>query len=860
MSYPFPAPQSPLALALLLLGALPALSVAFSRKAVAHHQTGHAGGMLRALSLLLMCALAPLTAHAQIINPTIVDASNAPNGVGDYTSQAVIDGKPAISYWDATNKDLKFAINSAADGSGTWKITTVDSVGDVGTHTSLASVFGRPAISYYDATNGDLKFAINSADNGSGTWKTTTVDSAGDVGTHTSLAQIYDKPAISYYDSTNGDLKFAINSSADSSGTWRLTTVDSVGDVGQFTSLASVNGKPAISYYDSTNGDLKFTINSATDGRGTWTTTTADSAGIVGQFTSLIQLNGKPAISYFDSTNADLKFATNIYYDGSGTWTKTIVDSAGDVGTHTSLALVNGKPSISYVDDTNNDLKFAVNNSTDGSGSWSPIIVDSAGGLYNSLAQVNGEPAISYHGNGGLKWVRLVYPTAPVISNVTIAPMNPKTNETLTTTVQASDDDGDKFTYSYVWRKNDVVIPGETGPSLDLSKPGNGDDSDIIDVVVTAHDSTYDSEPRAANSVEIGNIAPQILGIRPDDASDRVGAKRTFTVTMSDGNGASDIREMWLLINTTLDWNAGATLIYRPSASSLSNGQLFLRSGDAFLPPIQIGKGARPSAFLDNGAVRVTAKDVSVTTYNEGESLDLSITATIRDGLVGQNIIYARVQDSDGAVDLTAFPDEFGFIFGDYYNVTSQFSGFTNRAPTLSKLTPGDTTTLNGSGLALATQNFGFFVQDADGIGDIEEVWFLANKTRDWKNSATFVYYPRTRRLVLRSDDGNSWLGGGQIGTPGLIENSQVKVDLSKVKLTIVDGKSFGLTLPLQARTGLLGNNNIWLRVQDIARMQDITGITSPDGDDLGFVRKGTWNVKASNVADPKPQPSNGNS
>ncbi len=350
---------------------------------------------------------------------------------------------------------------------------------------------------------------------------------------------------------------------------------------------------------------------------------------------------------------------------------------------------------------------------------------------------------------------------------------------------------------------------------------------------------------------EFVEVAPTVVSVSPQGASDKVGAKRTFTLTMSDANGATDIREMWLLVNDVLDWSSGATLIYRPSTTSPTSGQLFLRRGDDFLPPIKVGTGASSSDVLDNGAVRVVASDVTVSV--SGNSITLNLPVTIRDGLVGQDTLFARAQDTAGATDPSALAGEFGFVRKGTYTVTPQFAGATNSAPTLSNLNPSATnTTLSGSGLAPTAQNFGFFVQDANGIGDIQEVWFLAGKQRDWSSSATFVYYPRTRRLVLRSDDGQSFLGGGQIGSAGIIENSQVRVDLSKVKLLIYpDGKSLGLSLPLQAKTGLVGQNGVWLRVQDTH------GATSPDGDDLGFVLKGNWNVKAA-TADTKP--SNGNS
>ena len=287
-----------------------------------------------------------------------IETVDSEGWVGEYTSLALDGGGyPHISYYDYTNKALKYAYQDA----GGWHIEAVDGVGvahwywDSGNSLALGED-GYPHISYYDATNADLKYAYQDASG----WHIETVDSEGDVGTYSSLAlDEGDYPHISYYYYTpNRDLKYAYQ---DASG-WHIETADPVGWVGTYTSLALDGDRyPHISYYDDWDrDDLKYAYQDASG----WHRETVDSEGHVGSYTSLsLDGDGYPHISYcyysyYPYLNYGLKYA---YQDASG-WHIETVDSSAElvVCEYTSLALDGGGyPHISYYDDTNGDLKYA---------------------------------------------------------------------------------------------------------------------------------------------------------------------------------------------------------------------------------------------------------------------------------------------------------------------------------------------------------------------------------------------------------------------------------------------------------------------------------------------------------------------
>src|SRR5437867_754121 len=189
---------------------------------------------------------------------TTLDGSG---NVGRYSSVTIgADGLGLISYFDATNADLKVAHCSdlACTSATLTTLTFLKSEDNDGQFTSVTSAGGRGVISYYDSTDQVLKLALCPDLACTEATITTTPDRAGNVGQYSSVTIGTDGLAlISYYDATNGDLKLAHCSDSACTAATR-TTLQSADNVGQYSSVTiGTDGLGLISYYDATNGDLK---------------------------------------------------------------------------------------------------------------------------------------------------------------------------------------------------------------------------------------------------------------------------------------------------------------------------------------------------------------------------------------------------------------------------------------------------------------------------------------------------------------------------------------------------------------------------------------------------------------------------
>lgn len=321
--------------------------------------------------------------------------------VGRYSSIAVIDGKPAISYADRTNGYLKFVRSTNENGTEWADPVIVGGASASGRNilgTALLEVEGFPAIAFSDG--GVLWFVR--ATNSDGTSWGTEVEIGG--GSPSNLAVVDGRPAVAFTEASFRKVQFV--RALDSTGSVWATPVDvsqPYSNRGILPSLAIVNDRPSITYE---NSALRF--RRADDAQGSsWGA--YEQLGAVTDSVSLNVVNGNPAIAAITAGRVEFHRASNI--DGTN-WVAPVVIAQNNASGQVELvSQQNGRAFLVYVEDFNGwRLKYSQADSVAGD-SWEEaetLTADDPVGSDISMTTVNGVPIVSYYDalNDDLKVVR----------------------------------------------------------------------------------------------------------------------------------------------------------------------------------------------------------------------------------------------------------------------------------------------------------------------------------------------------------------------------------------------------------------------------------------------------------------------
>ncbi len=345
-------------------------------------------------------ATALLRVHGFNQSDTFFDMNS---DAGDHSSLELINGRPAIAFYDSTLGRLRY-VRAVTDGFPTFWGTpvTVDADDAPGRFNCLSEINGRPAISYYADDTGRLRYCRALDADGAAWGAPQDLTSSGDQGRYTCLRTVNGNPAISFQDADNEFLGYVRALDADGTSWGTPQYPANIGQAGYYSSMQVMDGKPGICYYDLNGNDLRIVVGQDADGDN-WSSliNVVAGAGDTGAYCSMAIVNGfYPAIAYRDGSVNSVCYVRSNSFDGTSWGLPQTLDTSGaDTGYFASLAVVQGYPSIAYYDDTNDQLRYIQSTDLDGNG-WPAgfSIVDQNGtGRFCSLKEIYGGPAISYY-------------------------------------------------------------------------------------------------------------------------------------------------------------------------------------------------------------------------------------------------------------------------------------------------------------------------------------------------------------------------------------------------------------------------------------------------------------------------------
>lgn len=244
--------------------------------------------------------------------------------VSGKVSLEVVDGNPAVGYIDGGIGWAKYIRADSVDGS-TWgnAAVTVDNSGFISEWIDLEVIDGNPAIAYFDSAKAYYMRATTSTGNVSGNWADPRVNVSGVANCNgwVSLEFVNGRPAVAYMEVTATPIVAyhrALNSTGQTGLDWPggFIEVETGTSCGLYTSLGVVNGFPVVSFY-MVEGFPGFYYSSASNPDGSaWNNPISLLDGMtltVGDYGVVLEHNNAPYIGCSNLSTSQLFFGRPVF-------------------------------------------------------------------------------------------------------------------------------------------------------------------------------------------------------------------------------------------------------------------------------------------------------------------------------------------------------------------------------------------------------------------------------------------------------------------------------------------------------------------------------------------------------------------
>lgn len=274
--------------------------------------------------------------------------------------------------------------------------------------------------------------------------------------------------------------------------------------------------------------------------------------------------------------------------------------------------------------------------------------------------------------------------------------------------------------------------------------------------------------------------APAVVSISPASGS---GLSQVFTLRLSDASGGGYIASAQVLINTALSGQRACLISYDRSSNRIALNP----------DPGGLWTAGAPgeSSTLSNRQceLRLAGSTVAI----NGVYLDLVLDLAFRSAFAGAKLTHAKAVNGSGLST--------GWVQPGSWTVT----GAANAAPSAMSASPA-----NGGG---TRQVFTLQFTDPDGGGDFEEAGFSAGHAPAAPNACTLAFDKSANRILLASDDGNSW-SSAMPGASATLQNTQCTLRLPGSTFSI-SGTVWTVRADLEFNASSTGTKSLFLRASD---------------------------------------------